>query len=94
MGQVIANMSMSLDGFIEDAAGGECLNLGLLDAIAVDLVPVLLGTGKPFFAERSEGHRHELHVHCYRMLGSFEKADYPDRLLDNPPRPVRARMRR
>lgn len=47
MGQVIANMSMSLDGLIEDAAGGECLNLGLLDAIAVDLVPVLLGTASP-----------------------------------------------
>ncbi len=28
----------------------QCLDLGLLDAIAVDLVPVLLGAGKPFFA--------------------------------------------
>jgi dihydrofolate reductase len=28
----------------------QCLNLGLLDAIVVDLVPVLLGGGKPFFA--------------------------------------------
>jgi dihydrofolate reductase len=28
----------------------QCLDLGLLDAIAVDLVPVLLGGGKPFFA--------------------------------------------
>lgn len=28
----------------------QCLNLGLLDAIAVDLAAVLLGSGKPFFA--------------------------------------------
>lgn len=28
----------------------QCLELGLLDAIAVDLVPVLLGSGTPFFA--------------------------------------------
>jgi len=28
----------------------QCLNLGLLDAITVELVPVLLGSGTPFFA--------------------------------------------
>jgi dihydrofolate reductase len=28
----------------------QCLDLGLLDAISVDLVPVLLGAGTPFFA--------------------------------------------
>ena len=28
----------------------QCLEEGLLDAVAVDLVPVLLGSGKPFFA--------------------------------------------
>ncbi len=28
----------------------QCLDLGLLDAIKVDLVPVILGAGKPFFA--------------------------------------------
>jgi RNA polymerase sigma-70 factor (TIGR02960 family) len=27
------------------------------------------------FAELAERHRHELHVHCYRMLGSFEEAE-------------------
>jgi len=29
----------------------QCLDLGLLDAIAVDLVPVLLGADKLFFAD-------------------------------------------
>ncbi|MGH2475926.1 MAG: RNA polymerase subunit sigma-70, partial [Candidatus Limnocylindrales bacterium] len=27
------------------------------------------------FSERLERHRRELHVHCYRMLGSFEEAE-------------------
>lgn len=29
----------------------QCLDLGLLDGIAVDLIPVLLGAGVPFFAD-------------------------------------------
>jgi dihydrofolate reductase len=32
---------------------GECLELGLLDAVAVDLVPVVMGRGRPFFGEIS-----------------------------------------
>jgi RNA polymerase sigma-70 factor (TIGR02960 family) len=27
------------------------------------------------FEERAERHRHELHVHCYRMLASFDEAE-------------------
>jgi dihydrofolate reductase len=29
---------------------GQCLQLGLLDAVAIDLVPVVMGDGRPFFA--------------------------------------------
>ncbi len=32
---------------------GQCLELGLLDAVAVDLVPVVMGQGRPFFSELS-----------------------------------------
>lgn len=31
----------------------QCLQLGLLDAVAVDLVPVVMGKGRPFFGELS-----------------------------------------
>jgi dihydrofolate reductase len=27
----------------------QCLELGLLDAVAVDLVPVVMGSGRPYF---------------------------------------------
>lgn len=58
--------------------GSQCLEAGLLDAIRVDLVPVLLGAGKPFFAgigkhakladpEITRG-RGVTHMH-YRVLG-------------------------
>ncbi len=35
------------------------------------------------FASLSERHRRELHVHCYRMLASFDEAEdaVPDTLL-------------
>jgi dihydrofolate reductase len=29
----------------------QCLELGLLDEVAIDLVPVVMGTGRPFFGE-------------------------------------------
>ena len=31
----------------------QCLELGLLDEVAVDLVPVVMGSGRPFFGELS-----------------------------------------
>ncbi len=31
----------------------QCLELGLLDAVAIDLVPVIMGQGRPFFGELS-----------------------------------------
>ena len=30
---------------------GQCLGLGLLDEVAIDLVPVVMGSGRPFFAD-------------------------------------------
>jgi len=30
-----------------------CLELGLLDAVAVDLMPVVMGKGRPYFGELS-----------------------------------------
>lgn len=33
----------------------QCLEAGLLDEVAVDLVPVVLGTGRPYFGELSGG---------------------------------------
>jgi dihydrofolate reductase len=44
------------DGTVAVAAGtiaGQCLELGLLDAVAVDLVPVVMGRGRPYFGELS-----------------------------------------
>jgi RNA polymerase sigma-70 factor, ECF subfamily len=32
-------------------------------------------TAESEFSARAERHRRELHVHCYRMLGSFEEAE-------------------
>jgi dihydrofolate reductase len=40
------------DRTVAVAAGtiaGQCLELGLLDEVAIDLVPVVMGTGRPFF---------------------------------------------
>ena len=33
----------------------QCLELGLLDAVAVDLVPVVMGQGRPYFGELPTG---------------------------------------
>ena len=34
----------------------QCLEAGLLDEVAVDLVPVVMGKGRPYFGELAEGH--------------------------------------
>src|SRR4051794_41727248 len=36
---------------------------------------IAMTTDEPTFAAAVERHRRELHVHCYRMLGSFEEAE-------------------
>jgi hypothetical protein len=33
----------------------QCLELGLLDAVALDLVPVVMGQGRPYFGDLSTG---------------------------------------
>ncbi|GAA1477130.1 RNA polymerase subunit sigma-70 [Nocardioides aestuarii] len=41
----------------------------------VDDLRDLSGVGEAEFSVLAERHRRELHVHCYRMLGSFEDAE-------------------
>jgi dihydrofolate reductase len=38
----------------------QCLEAGLLDEVAVDLVPVVMGKGRPYFGELADGHPHLL----------------------------------
>ena len=47
------------DGEIGVAAGdigGQALSLGLIDHVAIDVVPVVFGAGKPYFGAGSAGH--------------------------------------
>jgi dihydrofolate reductase len=44
------------DGTVFVSAGTiarQCLELGLLDEVMIDLVPVVMGAGRPFFGELS-----------------------------------------
>src|SRR3954452_10149784 len=50
---------------------------------------IAMTTDETTFAAAVERHRRELHVHCYRMLGSFEEAE--DALQDALVRAWRAR---
>ena len=46
------------DAVVGVAAGtiaSQCLALGLLDEVAVDLVPVVLGAGRPYFTGSDQG---------------------------------------
>jgi dihydrofolate reductase len=36
--------------------GGQALALGLVDAVAIDVVPVVFGRGKPYFGRLPDGH--------------------------------------
>jgi RNA polymerase sigma-70 factor (TIGR02960 family) len=40
-----------------------------------EIVAVANAGGEPAFATLAERHRRELHVHCYRMLASFDEAE-------------------
>ena len=36
--------------------GGQALLLGLIDFVAIDIVPVVFGRGKPYFGTLTNGH--------------------------------------
>jgi RNA polymerase sigma-70 factor (TIGR02960 family) len=42
---------------------------------ALEMVTAAIGGDESAFAELTERHRRELHVHCYRMLASFDEAE-------------------
>jgi len=39
-----------------DEVGGQALSLGLIDQVAIDVVPVVFGQRKPYFATLANGH--------------------------------------
>ena len=64
MSRAILFAAVSLDGFVADEhdqvgplfdwydngdVGGQALREGLIDAVVLNLVPAVLGTGRPFF---------------------------------------------
>jgi RNA polymerase sigma-70 factor, ECF subfamily len=40
-----------------------------------EIVSAAIAGDEPAFATLTERHRRELHVHCYRMLASFDEAE-------------------
>lgn len=48
---------VSVDGFIaDDHVGGQALALGLVDEVAMDVVPVVFGSGRRFFGPVTDRH--------------------------------------
>ena len=47
----------------------------MIGATPEEIVAVANAGGGPAFATLAERHRRELHVHCYRMLASFDEAE-------------------
>jgi RNA polymerase sigma-70 factor (ECF subfamily) len=43
--------------------------------VSEGMISTSMPTTQAEFSERAERHRRELHIHCYRMLGSFEEAE-------------------
>jgi dihydrofolate reductase len=55
---VVRAQEIAGDRTVAVAAGTiarQCLDLGLLDAVAVDLVPVVMGGGRPYFGDLAPG---------------------------------------
>jgi DNA-directed RNA polymerase specialized sigma24 family protein len=47
-----------------------------MDTVSADeIVNGAIADDQPAFAALTERHRRELHVHCYRMLASFDEAE-------------------
>jgi dihydrofolate reductase len=58
-GAVARAQELATDGEIGVAAGdvgGQALSLGLVDYVAIDVVPVVFGRGKPYFGSLAGGH--------------------------------------
>ena len=49
--------------------------VGVVDTSADDLVAAAVAGDQAAFSTLVERHRRELHVHCYRMLGSYDEAE-------------------
>lgn len=43
-------------GVTAGEVGGQALSLGLVDQVAIDVVPVVFGRGKPYFGTLADGH--------------------------------------